>query len=120
MEKIHTDPMIGIILLEKYVITHLLSENGTYGKIYIVQTANCDNFIAKINEDEAMNFKEHQILSILNANKKCVCFPKIYGGGTFEVSGLPTQSFIILEMLGDHLDHFLLQRQKSFTLKTVC
>lgn len=59
MEKNVSDPIIGTILLKKYVITHLLSANGAYGKIYIVQTAHGESCVAKITEDEAMNFKEH-------------------------------------------------------------
>jgi hypothetical protein len=38
--------------------------------------------LAKITEDQEMNFKEH---SILMALKDQNFFPKIYGGGTFGV-----------------------------------
>lgn len=38
--------------------------------IYMVQSTDVGlHFVAKITEDAAMNYKEHQILSILNTDK---------------------------------------------------
>jgi hypothetical protein len=67
-----------------------------------------------------MNFKEHQILTLLNQKGGHPYFPAIYDGGTFEVAGLPTQSFIIIEMLGNNLEYYLLKKGRPFSLKTVC
>jgi serine/threonine protein kinase len=75
------------------------------------------NVLAKITSDKEMNFKEHSILMALQGQSH---FPVLYGGGTFNAQGADSKSFLIMEQLGKNLDQILEERQKCFTLHTIC
>ena len=115
------DPFIGMVLISEYIIQEKFSDDGSYGVIYIVKSLESNEiFLVKIGEEANMNFKEHQILAILNKEPGQTYFPKIHGGGTFELEGGHQKSFIIIEMLGKTLQHYFFKRSRGFTIKTVC
>ena len=70
--------------------------------------------------DEEMNYKEHQIMLLLNSNPNQQYFPKTFGGGSFKDDNGQTVSFIIMEKLGNNLENYLYNREQNFSMQTEC
>jgi serine/threonine protein kinase len=65
------DLMIGIILLSRYVIIKQFNSDGAHGTVYLAKDEQTGQLVlAKITEDQEMNFKEHSILMALMDNEQ--------------------------------------------------
>jgi hypothetical protein len=45
------DPFIGVVLLQKFLITEKLNDSGAYGQIYTVQSMDGQSLVVKISEE---------------------------------------------------------------------
>ena len=111
----------GMLLLNQFLLLKTFNEDGQFGTIYLAYDQHeQQEVLVKVSKDQQMNFKEHQIMSLLNIDHQQQLFPKIYGGGNFIDDGGQVISFIVMEKLGKNLEHYLYSRDQNFTIQTVC
>jgi hypothetical protein len=103
----------------------LFNTDGANGLLYKARDLHRENsfVIVKFQNDQQMNEIEFYALRRLNMSsfKGTSVFPKLYGGGIInEGSDGQRLSYIVIELLGKTLEHYLHANKKAFSLKTVC
>ncbi len=143
VEESEVDPFLDLLLTKRYLIKTYFSR-GFYGKLYRAKDMQegMRDVLIKISSDLQKNKKEYDILKQLKKtfkpdDRKTYHFPALFGGGEFIVSddqnnvsdinerrfsvdATTRHSFIVMEPLGQTLQHYLNIRKKAFSLKTTC
>ena len=85
-----------------------------------IDTVNGNEVVIKICSDAETNRKEHQVLFLLNSEKKQSSFPKLLGGGAFNLDNNTALNYVVVQKLGLDLKHYLFKQKRTFSLQTVC
>lgn len=128
---IEDDPCLNLVLQDRFIIVRYFSQ-GSYGRLYeAIDESSADKKVVliKISSELEMSMREYGILKQINKLKQqggdnVRHFPKVYAGGEFVLQDKQSQptrhAYIIMEKLGKSLQTYLKERNKTFSLKTVC